>query len=113
MQLKIDFNLGASVETIMNTWTKQSGYPVLSVTVDKKVVKLSQEPFSIMKLSTNSAMNKKWWIPISWITESKPLKANSFNNRWTNDDEIITVDKKNDDWILFNVDAAGKYAFGK
>ncbi|XP_051154544.1 aminopeptidase N-like isoform X2 [Leptopilina boulardi] len=106
MQLKMNSNLDTSVETIMNTWTKQSGYPVLLVTIDKNQVKLRQMPFSLGKLNANSTLNKKWWIPISWISQSTP---SSGVNRWINDDEVITIDNKKNDWIIFNVEAAGFY----
>ncbi|XP_043466933.1 aminopeptidase N-like [Leptopilina heterotoma] len=107
LQLKVNPNR-ASVETIMNSWTEQSGYPVLSVTVNKNHAKLSQRPFSLEKENTNFELNKKWWLPISWITKSTPSSVVTID-RWINADKNVLLDKQEDDWVIFNVQAAGFY----
>lgn len=91
----------------MNSWTEQSGYPVLSVSVHQNRAKLSQQPFFLGGENKNFEFNKKWWLPISWITKST-LSSVVTIDRWMNADESVLLDEQEDDWVIFNVQAAGK-----
>lgn len=109
LQIQIDSRLDASVETIMNTWTKQSGYPVLSVSVSGDQVKLKQEQFFLREPNSDFSSDKKWWIPITWSSRSKYTDSVNSIQNWMYDEKIIRVHREEDDWIIFNVQSVGFY----
>ncbi|XP_033211856.1 aminopeptidase Ey-like [Belonocnema kinseyi] len=109
IQIKINSRLDASVDAIMNTWTKKSGYPVLSVTVNGDQIKLRQQKFFLRKLNLDSSVEQKWWIPITWASKSNPDFSITTTDKWINGDEVIRVKRNTSDWIIFNIQAAGFY----
>ncbi|RXG53625.1 Aminopeptidase N, partial [Armadillidium vulgare] len=61
------FDPSRTVQTIMNTWTLQEGYPVVNITRNTTHLFLSQERFLLRVKSNNSSENtdsQEWWIPI-------------------------------------------------
>jgi len=50
------------VKNIMDTWTKQPGYPVIIVSQENKKLKLKQERFLYLR---DKKFNTKWHIPIA------------------------------------------------
>lgn len=101
-------NLPAPVETIMNTWTVQAGYPVVSVTInDEGVLSVSQERFFLRNLD-KTPTSVIWWIPLTWTTQSKP----NFNNTIAKDWLSIKYDTRNlkvdpQEWVIFNLQSSG------
>ncbi|KAG2466557.1 AMPQ Aminopeptidase, partial [Polypterus senegalus] len=59
-----EVKLPASVKTIMDKWTMQTGYPV--ITLNATTGTLSQEPFDA-KLRQATSANNTWYVPIEWI----------------------------------------------
>ncbi|KAJ8385784.1 hypothetical protein AAFF_G00182280 [Aldrovandia affinis] len=61
---------GLPVEEIMDTWTKQMGYPVLNLTFDGTSAKLTQQRFLLDPKADptqpSSPYGYKWTIPIQW-----------------------------------------------
>lgn len=92
----------------MNTWTKKSGYPVLSVTVSGDQIKLRQQRFFLRKPNSDSSVEQTWWIPLTWASKSNPEFSLTTTDKWINGDEIIRVKRNTSDWIIFNVQAAGE-----
>ena len=97
----------------MNTWTKQSGYPVLSVTISGDQIKLKQQRFFLRKPKSVSAVDQKWWIPITWASNSKPEFSLTTTEKWINGDELVRVERRPNDWVIFNVQAAGESNINK
>ena len=66
------------VRSIMSTWTKQKGFPVIHVAVRQdgsaRVLTLTQEKFSIDGVLSEQDRQMKWLVPISYITQSNPKK---------------------------------------
>lgn len=99
-------NLGA----IFDTFTNQSGYPVITVNrhADKKTLVISQERFWLKKKVPND--ETLWEIPINFASSkdnpkfenTKPLFTMS---RWSKNMEIDLVNVT--DWIVFNVQQTG------
>jgi aminopeptidase N len=63
---------GIDLPALMEAWTYQQGYPVLSVTVDAKGgVWITQAPFSLAGCGTCES-TKAWWVPVSFVSSEAP-----------------------------------------
>nr|XP_060617795.1 endoplasmic reticulum aminopeptidase 1 [Anolis sagrei ordinatus] len=92
------------VTAIMNTWTLQKGYPLVTVTVKGKNVHLQQEHY--MK-SSNFASPKGnlWHIPLTYITSKSDVVQRFLLTTRT---DVITLPEEVK-WIKFNVGMNGYY----
>ncbi|XP_011260493.3 aminopeptidase N-like [Camponotus floridanus] len=100
----------AAVKTIMDTWTTQAGYPVVSVNIDDKgVLHITQQRFLLRNLSKTST-NVTWWVPLTWATQTEPNFNNTLTKDWLSI-EKDTIDLKIDpkEWVIFNVQSSGFY----
>ncbi len=75
---------GKPVKKIMNSWTKQTGYPLVSTSFSKKGVELKQERFFSSRISNKnneyaSGGGKKslWQIPIKYNIPSNTKELNN------------------------------------
>ncbi|KAK3095719.1 hypothetical protein FSP39_018048 [Pinctada imbricata] len=68
-------NYEIDVKSIMNTWTKQMGYPVVTMRTEGDYYLLEQERF-LLDANSSSANDSiygyKWRIPFTYIVESNP-----------------------------------------
>ena len=113
IQKEIDsknFALKESIETIMNSWTKQAGFPVVSVSINEGKATLKQNRF-LLRNPESAKTNFSWWIPITWTTKSNPDFSNTVTSQWIFGNETIDVELKKDDWIIFNIKSAGKKSY--
>ena len=63
---------GLDLPALMEAWTYQQGYPVLSVTVDAKGgVWVTQSPFSLAGCGVCES-TKAWWVPVSFVSSEAP-----------------------------------------
>ncbi len=100
---------GLNVTEIMNTWTRQKGFPVLVVSQrdSNGMVSLTQERF----LSSSSAHNEsspygfKWEIPLSYKTSND----SAVKRTWFHSDQDKLELSIPGDWIKFNVGQYGYY----
>ncbi|XP_058810671.1 glutamyl aminopeptidase-like isoform X2 [Phymastichus coffea] len=100
-----------NIASIMDTWTRQMGFPVVDVTKHKNMYVLTQKRF-LAKANTTfdpseSPYGYKWIIPITFTTSknSEPTLIwfdKDANNLVINLDEPV-------DWIKFNHDQIGYY----
>ncbi|CAL1533887.1 unnamed protein product [Lymnaea stagnalis] len=74
---------GLTVSMVMDTWTKQMGYPVIWVTREQGRLYLRQERFLMMDSSQNktvktekSPYNYKWYVPFTFMTSADPKSSN-------------------------------------
>ncbi|TNN62000.1 Glutamyl aminopeptidase [Liparis tanakae] len=72
---------GLPVADVMDTWTKQMGYPVLDLSVTETMAKLSQSRF-LLDPNANasyppSPLGYKWTIPVKWhsVKSDKNMSA--------------------------------------
>ncbi|NXG48648.1 ERAP1 aminopeptidase, partial [Psilopogon haemacephalus] len=91
------------VKAMMDTWTLQKGFPLVTVTVRGKNVHLQQEHY--MKGVESSSTGSLWHIPLTYIT-SKSDKVQRFLMT-TRADVLILPEEV--EWIKFNVDMNGYY----
>jgi len=106
---------GLTVKQVMDTWTLQMGYPVVSVmrSQDGSSATVSQERFLLVKNENSTDDHDyKWWIPLSYTTKEE-LDFNSTKNKlWLKDTEDqISVPglPASDKWIIFNTQQTGYY----
>uniref|UniRef100_A0A8C3K096 Aminopeptidase n=1 Tax=Calidris pygmaea TaxID=425635 RepID=A0A8C3K096_9CHAR len=99
--------LPAPVKQIMDSWTCQNGFPVLTLNLTTGTI--TQEQF-LNKKNENSTdtYNNTWIIPISWMRNgsSQPLI-------WLDNSSKVfpemQVSESEYDWILLNVNLSGYY----
>ncbi|KAG4070261.1 hypothetical protein HA402_009824 [Bradysia odoriphaga] len=105
---------GANVSTIMASWTRQPGFPVITVerNYDDRTnqVTLSQQRY--YSYPPQNRENQTWWVPFNLITPDNPDFENTRVEGWIpNTPSVeITVDNLDaDDYLLINKQAAGYY----
>jgi glutamyl aminopeptidase len=86
---------GLNVTSIMDTWTRQKGFPVLTLTKIKNVYSIQQERFLADigaytdTTDVPSPFNYKWEIPVSYITSAQPKSP---TQKWFHiDDDVLDV----------------------
>ncbi|KAG8456357.1 hypothetical protein GDO86_002221 [Hymenochirus boettgeri] len=92
------------VKTMMNTWTLQKGFPLVTVTVNGKYVQLHQEHF-LKGSNASESTGFLWHIPLTYIT-SKSTKIERF--LLTSKTDVLVLAEEVE-WIKFNVGMNGYY----
>uniref|UniRef100_A0A672M2K0 Aminopeptidase n=1 Tax=Sinocyclocheilus grahami TaxID=75366 RepID=A0A672M2K0_SINGR len=90
------------VRAIMDTWTLQEGFPLITVEVKGQEVTLKQERF-LREANTSKTTNFLWQVPLTYITSHSSAVQRFL---------LKTVDAylpEEVDWIKFNVDLRGYY----
>lgn len=91
---------GEPVKELMTSWTKQQGYPVISVKLRDQKLEFDQSHF----LSSGSPGNGQWIVPITFC-------CGSYENRQSLllKTKSGSVDIQESAWIKINVDQTGFY----
>ena len=99
---KID--LPVSVKEIMDTWTKQSGFPLLTITrTDSSTITITQSRYE------NEAAPDTWWIPVRIFVLSEPEIRLVWIPAGT---DSITVDIDESEAFFLNPYSIGKKLLG-
>ncbi|PSN50099.1 hypothetical protein C0J52_04710, partial [Blattella germanica] len=99
-----------TIKMIMDTWTLQIGYPVITITRDypKGTAKITQKRFRRYKDEENDA-ESCWILPITYTSQVKHEFQSTIPNAWTlcaeNSGQVHGLPSQNE-WILFNIQAA-------
>ncbi|KAK9131306.1 hypothetical protein Sjap_011793 [Stephania japonica] len=113
---------GIDVNNLMNTWTKQKGYPVLYVKLEDHTLEFNQSHF----LSSGSHGDGQWIVPVticfgsystckSFLLETKSEKMDISDILSSLDDHTSSAEKINREkvheqiWIKVNVEQTGFY----
>lgn len=96
-----------TIKQIMDTWTLQTGYPVVTATrnYSDNSLLLTQERFFLDK--ENKVDHSLWWIPVTY-TDSR----NNFISTWMREEPAVTIPNviiDEDDWFLLNINQTGYY----
>ncbi|XP_067424570.1 endoplasmic reticulum aminopeptidase 1-like isoform X3 [Emydura macquarii macquarii] len=92
------------VKTMMNTWTLQKGFPLVTVTVKGRDVHLQQEHY--MKGSdSSSSTGYLWHVPLTYITS----KSDTVQRFLLTTKTDILILPEEVEWIKFNVGMNGYY----
>uniref|UniRef100_A0A8C9SY86 Aminopeptidase n=1 Tax=Scleropages formosus TaxID=113540 RepID=A0A8C9SY86_SCLFO len=92
------------VQGMMDTWTLQEGFPLISVEVKGREVRLSQERY-LKSAESSKTSGFLWHIPLTYMT-SKSSTVHRF--LLTTKTDVLYLPGEVD-WIKFNVDMNGYY----
>ncbi|XP_030928985.1 aminopeptidase M1-like [Quercus lobata] len=100
---------GAPVNKLMNSWTKQKGYPVISVKVKDRKLLFEQSQF----LASGSHGDGQWIVPITLCCGSYDVQKNFLlqTKSETLDMKELLSDENNlaSTWVKLNVNQTGFY----
>ncbi|KAH8244401.1 hypothetical protein KR026_008425 [Drosophila bipectinata] len=97
---------GYDVRTIMNTWTMQSGYPLVTVSRSDYGLDVSQSD----ALDDNST--ELWWIPLTFTMQESSDFQRTLPEAWLTPDKPklhLNLTLPQGDWVIFNLQALGYY----
>ncbi|KAF4513914.1 UNVERIFIED_CONTAM: hypothetical protein B566_EDAN017737, partial [Ephemera danica] len=100
----------APLATVMESWTKKPGYPVLNIVRDNNIMHLNQDRF-LTKPNDTLSTETKWYIPVTYTTEAEP----DFKQRkvtWLScREDVITLKKylNETQWYIVNLQQIGFY----
>ncbi|XP_035776624.1 aminopeptidase N-like isoform X2 [Anopheles albimanus] len=97
------------VKQIMETWTLQPGYPVITFERNGTELTISQQRYLLP--SRNSSDDTRWYIPLTIVTESHraydPIKVHWFP--YENATIQLQVEVESDEYFFANADRTGYY----
>ncbi|XP_056457704.1 leucyl-cystinyl aminopeptidase isoform X1 [Gadus chalcogrammus] len=97
-----------NIPGMMNTWTQQKGFPLVSVSRDGDQVTLTQEPFLLSTDATESAPSR-WHIPVTYVTAGCSLTPDCVRV-FTLEDRNATLKLSKDvKWLKLNFQSTGFY----
>ncbi|XP_020027157.2 aminopeptidase Q isoform X2 [Castor canadensis] len=100
--------LPASVKSIMDSWTYQSGFPVITLNVSTGIMK--QEPFYLEKNENQTLLthNSTWIVPILWMKNGITQSLVWLDKSKKVFPEMQLSDSDND-WVILNLNMSGYY----
>lgn len=104
-----------TVKTIMDTWTVQTGYPVVNVrrNYEAGTVDMEQRRYLRNASATTTTANQCWWIPVTFTSRSEKDFRTTSPKQWLPCTKRKTFggfrDIPDDEWLLFNIKGAGLY----
>ncbi|XP_022081849.1 putative aminopeptidase-2 isoform X2 [Acanthaster planci] len=117
----VDFGSGLTVETIMRTWTRQMGFPTVTVTrlyggeANKIKAMATQkrfltDPASDTGSSAYPDLGYKWYVPLTYTTGQNP-DFDTPSAMWLLTTENANIETAGDDsdWLLVNTNERGFY----
>lgn len=92
------------VKAMMETWTLQEGFPLITVEVKGREVRLGQERY-LKSDDTSQSSGFLWQVPLTYITSSSATVQRFLLKTKT---DVLYLPEEVD-WIKFNVDMSGYY----
>ncbi|XP_033375897.1 puromycin-sensitive aminopeptidase [Parus major] len=103
---------GKPIAAVMNTWTKQMGFPLIYVEAeqqeDDKVLKLVQKKFCASGPYTGEDF-PMWMVPISICTSEDPSSAKMQILMDKPELTVVLKDTKPEQWVKLNLGTVGFY----
>ncbi|XP_035779782.1 aminopeptidase N-like [Anopheles albimanus] len=111
------FDEHTSVKEIMDTWTLQTGFPVVFVRRDYETdsIVLQQTRFSLGNAAQNGTSDGErllWWIPITYTTLGESNFQETKPTIWMKAEEMLVIsnhDIPSHDWLIVNLQQTGYY----
>ncbi|KAH8232363.1 hypothetical protein KR032_004784 [Drosophila birchii] len=106
------------VKTIMDTWTLQTGYPVISVIRDYAAgsAEITQERFLLSSGVARSHNKTCWWVPLSYTAQLELNFDNMSPEDWlecSNEGQSLPKTIENlpgaNQWVIFNTQLSGPF----
>ncbi|KAK0159807.1 hypothetical protein PV327_010880 [Microctonus hyperodae] len=101
------------VKAIMDTWTQQTGFPLISINRDGKIITATQRRFLLTQKDNEtdidepkSVYNYKWYVPLSYYTDKEP---NNYHTVWMNMTDVTFEIPEDVEYIKFNINQTGFY----
>ncbi|XP_037789937.1 endoplasmic reticulum aminopeptidase 1-like [Penaeus monodon] len=101
------------IKGIMDTWTLQAGFPLISVSLEDGLVTASQARFLVCEENVtdpneplNATLGYKWHVPLTYVTSANPKNETM---HWMNLTDVEFEVGKEVKWIKFNVGQRGFY----
>ncbi|NXG08010.1 AMPN Aminopeptidase, partial [Sakesphorus luctuosus] len=97
-----------NISNIMDRWTLQMGFPV--VTVDTLTGTINQTHFLLdpnSHVDRPSVFNYTWIVPITWMTSNGIVNGSYWLTKATDTNDIFKVD--NSSWLLLNLNVSGYF----
>jgi aminopeptidase N len=100
------------VKTIMDTWTLQTGYPVINVKRNygsaNKSADLTQTRF--FSVAEKEDLTTKWWVPVTFSTPGGDFSQTNVKVWMNPDEDVVRLDglPEDEQAVIFNVKATGK-----
>ncbi|CAL7945633.1 unnamed protein product [Xylocopa violacea] len=101
------------VKAIMDTWTQQMGFPLITITRNGNTITATQKRFLISPkendtelLQPKSPFDYKWYVPLSYYTDKEPRKL---HNVWMNLTDVTFEIPATVEYIKCNVNQSGFY----
>lgn len=106
-----NYEIPATISEMMGTWTRQGGFPLLTVTrnYSDSTFLVKQEAFHNDETFKN---NKTWFVPINYAVASNPDFRNTEATHYLlNVSEIKVADANlaKEDWLVLNKQSTGYY----
>ncbi|KAF3426308.1 hypothetical protein E2986_02437 [Frieseomelitta varia] len=103
-----------SIKGIMESWTNQPGYPLVTVTrnYDTGTFIVSQKRFRWNKTGGQSQSELKWWIPLTFTTETARNFSAVKPRYWLKrkcENFTAPLNISSSRWIIFNIQQTGYY----
>ncbi|XP_047530608.1 glutamyl aminopeptidase isoform X1 [Vanessa atalanta] len=105
-------NPGLNLMYIMDTWTRQMGYPLLTVTPgdETNTYVITQKRFLIdpeAVVKQDSSYKYRWFVPVTYATKQGPKE----NILWFPDnvDSVTLTLEEGEDWLKINNNQVGYY----
>lgn len=98
-----------TVETIMDSWTLNAGYPILYVQLNGTSLNITQQHYQLPIV--NASDTQTWHIPITYVVNSNNTMETNIVHSWLpNSTEIILPNAvQPDQWFYFNSQRTGYY----
>lgn len=111
-----------TVKQVMDTWTLQTGYPIVNITrnYENNSAKVNQYRFLLKPNKTRKLSSDRdapcWYVPLSYTTEQELNFNRTEPKTWLQCDsenksierEIVNL-PEHDTWVLFNIKLSGIY----
>ncbi|XP_017083204.1 aminopeptidase N-like [Drosophila eugracilis] len=106
------------LKTIMDSWTLQTGYPMVNVTRNytARTAKLSQERYHLNTDISREHRRECWWVPLSYTSQEKKDFNNTAPKAWLECDKngdslpkTISDLPGPDQWVIFNNQLSSPY----
>ncbi|XP_063834773.1 aminopeptidase N-like [Ostrinia nubilalis] len=103
-----------TVKEVMDTWTKQTGYPVLTVTRDYSDNTLAVTQKRYLNMGSRGSTDSSWWVPLKVLCQSEASSPTG-DLQWLADDEGVSTQHRfehgagAEEWVLFNYDMIAPY----
>ncbi|KAJ8684054.1 hypothetical protein QAD02_019846 [Eretmocerus hayati] len=102
------------VKAIMDTWTQQTGFPLITISREGNMITASQKRFLISPnrgneselLQPKSPFKYKWYVPLSFYTSKEPKQI---RNIWMNMTDVTFEVPADAEFIKCNVNQTGFY----